>query len=126
MPYYSYTSDDGSITHAEAFKMGEAPDTINYQGIILHRDYAADTRGALGGQMSGCWPMVSMRAGVLPQQIPELRKAMEERGSPGEIVTSGEEAGGVRFDSQRDYERYQSDFGLFQKSHVTGGNLREH
>lgn len=86
MPEYCFTSDKGK-TIERMFTMSTVPPEVVENGVIYKRDFSAEHRGQARGGAG--WPMVSFCNGVLPRQIPEAQKILQEHGCPTEYTPQG-------------------------------------
>ena len=86
MPIYCYKTEQG-VTDEMVFPFGEAPETVEINGEIALRDWAAEhgcPRRAGGG-----WPFECLASGVRPEQAGELRELFRREGVPTEVSSDG-------------------------------------
>ena len=70
--------------------MGEAPETIEIDGMPAYRDFAAEQGGRRRSTGEG-WPMAPcVGSGVNAAQASELRTFLKDRGCPTEVTSEGD------------------------------------
>jgi hypothetical protein len=89
---YAYITDDGDRDD-RVFPIGQAPATVQINGKVAHRDYAAELptqtvavrENVKKGhkQKIAKWPMRSDQLGVHPSEIPAEKAMLKERGITG-------------------------------------------
>jgi hypothetical protein len=78
MPYYIYTNEQTGKSIERLFRIGTAPQTVKFEGQILHRDIAAEWKGRTKSRAK--WPMWSEFGGVGPAQVPDVQEYLKARG----------------------------------------------
>jgi hypothetical protein len=110
MPYYCYSPEGGGYTVERFYPMGNAPKSIEIEGVRLFRDIAAEHRATIHAPR--IWPMKSDAAGVHPDQAAEAEAHSRELGVPTEFNSEGQAV----FTSARHRKRYCEAVGLYDRN----------
>lgn len=93
MPFYCYTTRDGTTTTVREFPVGKAPARVRLpdrrwarRDIMAEHQRRGNGRQNLGGQ----YPLVCTALGVHPDEIPESQQFDSRHGVPTEYTPDGD------------------------------------
>jgi|SRR6056297_1651905 len=89
MPVYCYTREDGKRAKVEErlYAMGEAPKTIQVDGVAYERNIQAEHAGS--ARPGDLWPLYSEAAGVMPHQVQGATEEWRKAGIPTDFTSDG-------------------------------------
>jgi len=88
MATFCYRNPENDRIYERNFPCGEAPETVEVDGVVCERSIAAEAAGQ-GGLQTSTWPMRSNALAVHPTQREEYSRFSVKHGVPTEFDVMG-------------------------------------